>query len=196
MIEQLEYKVEKIEKNLYNGFLKIDKYQLKQQKPNGEWTGTFPREIMLRGNAAAVLIHDPILNKFLFTKQLRMGSLVKGEPWVTEIVAGMIDKGETGLDAVEREAKEESGVNIVNVEYINKFYPSVGGTTEEVEVYYAQADLSNLSQWMGCPDENEIIEVITYSVEETFEKLNNGELGTASNLISLYWFFANKYNKE
>lgn len=192
MIEQLDFKVERIEKGLYNGFLKIDKYHLKQQKPNGEWTETFPREIMLRGNAAAVLIHDPILDKFLFTKQLRMGSLVKGEPWVTEIVAGMIDKGETGITAVEREAKEESGVKLFNIEYINKFYPSVGGTTEEVEVYYAEADLSDLNQWMGCPDENEIIEVVTYSVEETFKKLNNGELGTASNLISLYWFQANK----
>lgn len=194
MQEKSKFLVEKHEKNLYNGFLKIDKYHLRQQKPNGEWTDTFTREVMVRGNAAAVLIHDPVLDKFLFTKQLRTGSLEKGNPFITEIVAGMIDKGETGKQAIEREAIEESGINIFNIEYINKFYPSVGGTTEEVEVYYAEADLSNVEQWKGCPEENEIIEVVTYSKKETFEKLKNGELGTASNQIALYWFMAFKNN--
>lgn len=192
MIEQLNYNIEKTEKNVYNGFLKIDKLHLSQQKPDGTWTKPFTREVMVRGNAAAVLIHDPILDKFLFTRQLRMGSLYKGQPWVTEIVAGMIDKNETGEAAVIREAKEESGITLSQVHYINKFYPSVGGTTEEVEVYYAEADLSNVSQWMGCPEENEIIEVVTYSFDEVMRKLNSGELGTASNLIALYWFLSYK----
>lgn len=181
------------EERLHNGFLKVDRLTFVQEKPDGVWTEPFCRELMLRGNAAAVLVHDPKLNKFLFTKQIRPGAFIKGgNPWVTEIVAGMIDKGENGYTTVKREALEETGIEIHNIEYINRFYPSVGGSSEEVEIYYAQADLSNTVEWLGCADENEIIQVLTYTVEESLEMLKRGELATAANQVALYWFMANK----
>jgi len=102
--------VETRRERVYDGFLKIDKLYFKQENVNGEWTEEFSREVIYRRNAVAILLIDPITKKLAFTKQLRPGSYIQGEPWIYEMVAGLIDPNEDMITALKREVKEEIGI--------------------------------------------------------------------------------------
>lgn len=172
----------------YDGFLKIDKYYFKQERNDGTWTEEFTREVVLRRNAVAILIHDIQNNLLLFTKQFRPGAYTQDEPFIYEMVAGLIDDGEDINTTIIREVQEESGLNhIENIKLISSYYPSCGSCTEKVSLYYANADLSDISDWGGHPDEDEIIEIITISVEEAFNWQKEGLIGTANGHVALNW---------
>lgn len=172
----------------YDGFLKIDKYYFKQEKNDGTWTEEFTREVVLRRNAVAILIHDEKNDLLLFTKQFRPGAYTQGEPFICEMVAGLIDEGEDINTTIIREVQEEVGLNYIeNLKLISSYYPSCGSCTEKVFLYYANADLSNVGKWGGCHIENEIIEIITISVEEAFNWQKEGLIGTANGHVALNW---------
>lgn len=177
----------------YAGFIKVDKLTLTQELPDGSWTKPFTREVINRGHAAAVLIRDPNTDTFLFTKQFRPGSYANGQPWMYEVVAGMLDGNEDPVETIKRESMEEAGVSeLHNIEFISEYYPSCGACSEKVSLYYAEADLSNLPEYAGCSTEDELIEIVKYSVEESFNMLKEGKLNAGTNNIALYWYMANK----
>lgn len=177
----------------YSGFIKVDKISLTQELPDGKWTDTFTREVINRGHAAAVLIKDPKTETFLFTKQFRPGSYVNGQPWMYEIVAGMLDGDEDPIETIKRESMEEAGVShLNNIEFVSEYYPSCGACSEKVSLFYAEADLSDLPEYAGCSNENEVIEIVKYTVKETFEMLKKGHFNAGTNQVALYWYMANK----
>jgi len=173
---------------VYKGFLAIDKIYFKQEDVFGIWTEEFSREVIYRRNAVAVLIRDPKTDTLLFTKQLRAGSYIQNEPWIYEMVAGLIDPDEDRITALRREAKEEAGIeNLKNIKEVSQYYPSCGGCSEKVFLYYAEADLSNVPEYGGCPEEHEVIETLLISVDEAFKWLEKGKFGTANGHAALYW---------
>ena len=59
---------------------------------------------------AAVLPYDPRRDEVVLIRQFRAGAYVAGRhPWTWEIVAGIIEDGESPEDLVRREAVEEAG---------------------------------------------------------------------------------------
>lgn len=183
-------KIEEIKKEIiYKGFLTFERHFFRQQKNDGEWSEIFSRELLIRRNAVAVLLHDPVLDTFLFTRQFRPGGNYQNEPFIYEIVAGLINEKEKPIETVERETKEESGVqDIRNIQLICEHYPSCGSCTEKVFLFYAQADLSNVDKVGGCKEEDEFIEVFTFKYDEMMEKFKNGDFKTSNSYISLFWF--------
>lgn len=182
------------------GFLSIDRLTLRQQKPDGSWSAPFHREVIERGHAVAAVVHDPRLDRLLFVRQLRPGGLLNGTPFLLELLAGMIDTEEVDGQmvmehpevTVRRESEEEALVTLGTVERIGSFLMSAGGSSETTTMFYAQADLSQMAQWGGCPSENEVIEIVTMSVEDAFKALDAGQLNTASAGIGLYWLRAQR----
>jgi ADP-ribose pyrophosphatase len=129
----------------YDGFFKIDRYCL-----NMEISGKsvdFVRENFERGHAAAVLLYDPKTEKVLVVEEFRIGLLAAGMPpeecFSAGPIAGIIDEGETAIDAVIREAYEEAGVKITASDIHEQFtiFSSPGGTSEKVTLMVAYADL-------------------------------------------------------
>lgn len=189
-------KIEEIKKEIiYKGFLTFERHFFRQQKNDGEWSEIFSRELLIRRNAVAVLLHDPVLDTFLFTRQFRPGGNYQNEPFIYEIVAGLIDEKEKPIETVERETKEESVVqDIRNIQLICEHYPSCGSCTEKVFLFYAQADLSNVDKVGGCKEEDEFIEVFTFKYDEMMEKFKNGDFKTSNSYISLFWFADKRAN--
>ena len=72
-----------------------------------------------------------------------------------ELVAGVIEEGEKPEDVARREAEEESGAEVGEMEFIANYYCSAGGTTETTAVFYAQIDASGVSGVHGVEGENE-----------------------------------------
>lgn len=183
----MEYKLIRTEKK-YDGWLKLDNLFLKQKLFDGTWSEEFTREVIVRTDAVVGLIVDPVCKKLLLTCQLRPGGILRDTPYIYEMVAGMIDKGETPEQALIREAEEEAGVKgLKNIEFISSYFPSCGGSSEKIHLYYAESNLSDLPDYGGCPEENEMIEIVVLSYEEAFSWQKEGKIGTANGHVALNW---------
>lgn len=188
----------------FDGFFKIDKITFRHSLYRGDWSPVIERELFGRGEAVIVLLYDSKAEKVVLIEQCRAGALGhagigtdNAQPhlaWLIEPVAGMIDKGETPLQACEREAVEEAGVTNATFEFISCFYPSPGGSDELLHLYAADIDSSNLPEYAGLEEEGEDIRIIQYRYDEAKQKLKQGDFNVASTIIALQWLFCQKLN--
>lgn len=180
-------------KPLYHGFFKLDGYQLRHRLFEGGWSDWFNREVLDRGHAAAVLLYDPKRDEVVMVEQFRVGAYPTAQsPWQLELVAGMLDKeGEDPQDVARREAVEESGLLLGEVEKLYSYYPSAGGMTEQIHLYVAKVDASDAGGVHGLAKENEDIQVHTLTREHAFELTQTGRINNAAALIALQWLALN-----
>ncbi len=175
-------------KTCFEGFFRIVKYKITHTLFAGGWMAPIEREIFERGCAAAVLPYDPVSDRVLLVEQFRTGAIHEDNPWLTELIAGIIEEGEEARDVVEREAVEEAGIELRDTRPMLEYLASPGGSTEKIYLYYAQADLSDAGGLHGLMHEGEDIRVRIYAVNEIFRILDQGEISNAMTLIALYWF--------
>lgn len=137
-------------KRVYDGFFKVDEYSLRQEAEGRDFE--FKRLNFERGHAAAVLLYDPERDTVLCVEEFRIGNLAAGmegeQSFSLGPIAGMIDEGETAVDAAIREAREEAGVEISESDIISEFttLPSPGGSSETVTMLLATADLGGIDE--------------------------------------------------
>lgn len=165
----------------YNGFFKIDKYNVEVERFEGG-SQTVVRELFERGDAVAVLPFDPKTGNVLMIRQFLIGAHAAGEhdPFSLQVVAGGISPYETPEKAAVRELHEECGLGgDVPYELFEciKYMPSPGGSSERVWTFVALCDLSSLSEGVfGVEDENEDIETYIMPFTEVLEKMYAGEI--------------------
>ena len=95
---------------LHEGFLRVYEYEFDVEEYRGGMA-RLSREVMERGNAVAVLGHDPNRNEVVLGNEFRPGVLVAGDyPFRDNLIAGSIDENETALEAAVREMQEETGL--------------------------------------------------------------------------------------
>ena len=132
-------------KNLYKGFFQVDLYQFEHALFAGGKSELISREILERGDAIAVLPYDPISDTVLLIEQIRIGAIKsKHSPWLLECIAGMTDGSDDYESVVKKEAYEEAGLNLTELEFMLSYLSSPGGTTERLHLYLARADLSDV----------------------------------------------------
>lgn len=181
-------------KHCYQGFFKLDEYELNHKLFNGERSGTIIREIFERGDATVLMPYDPVNDKVILQEQFRPGAIGKTDsPWMLEFVAGMFGKNESPIDVAIREAEEEAGLHIKeeDIEPICQYLSSPGGTTELLHLFVAKVDSSNVGGIFGLPEEGEDILVHVMSREEALALLSAGKIQNASAIISLQWLAMN-----
>ncbi|MDX1796386.1 MAG: NUDIX domain-containing protein [Hydrogenovibrio sp.] len=194
----------------FDGFFKIDKITFRHTLYQGGWTGAIERELFGRGEAVVVLLYDSKAEQVVLIEQCRAGALTHAgigdltpnerrdgeQAWLIEPVAGMIDDGESELDACRREAQEEAGVENAEFEFVCRFYPSPGGSDEVLHLYAADIDASVLPEYAGLDHEGEDIRLIRYSYEAAKRKLLAAEFNVASTIIALQWLFFQKNARQ
>jgi ADP-ribose pyrophosphatase len=180
---------------LYKGFFEMRKLTLKHKKFNGEWSNPMTREMMVRDDAVCVLLFDPVMDKILLIEQFRPAVLRSESPWLLELVAGMVEKGESDEEVVRRESLEEAGVTVKRLEYMFKFVPSPGGLVEYLRMYAGEFDSSlvDVTKTHGLDDENEDIKLHLMTSDEAIALLQKG-VENASTIMGLQWFALNKMN--
>ena len=108
-------------------------------------------------------------------------------------VAGICDKpGESHESLVRREAVEEAGITLHEVERVCCYMPSPGGSDERLTVFVARADLADAGGIHGHPDEGEDIRVVRVPVGVIESLLDSGLLDNAASIIALQWFRLHK----
>lgn len=171
----------------YNGFLSITRVTLEHSLFAGGMSGPVVREVLERGHSVAVLIRDPVADEVVLVEQFRIGAVESENPWLTELVAGVIEPGEQPEDVARREALEESGAEVSTLEFITHYYCSVGGSTETTIIFYAEIDAENVGGIHGVATENEDIRVIKMPTPEFINMLEDSRIHTASLMIAGLW---------
>ncbi|QUX96938.1 NUDIX hydrolase [Marinomonas sp. CT5] len=178
---------------LYKGFFEYRKLTLRHKKFSGEWSEPMSREMMVRSDVVCVLLFDPVADKILLIEQFRPAVLKSESPWLLELVAGMVEEGESDEEVARRESLEEAGVSVNRLEYMFKFTPSPGGLVEHIRMYAAEFDSSlvDTSKIHGLDSENEDIKLHLISSDDAIALLKN-DVENASTIMGIQWFALNK----
>jgi ADP-ribose pyrophosphatase len=174
---------------IFGGFCNIERVQLRHRHFACHTFGpSLKRELVIRRPAVGVLIHDPNQRTFVLIEQFRIGAIHDTlSPWQLEVVAGLIDDGESPEQAAIREAFEETGIHIAALKPLHQFYPSAGGCDEHFTLYAATADLRGAGGIHGAMDEGENIRVHIVECDTISALLRSGRLVNAPVIIALQW---------
>jgi ADP-ribose pyrophosphatase len=177
----------------YQGFFRLERYQLSHRLFAGEMSPVITRELFERGHAAAVLLYDATLDRVVLVEQFRIGALnAAGGAWLYEIVAGIIEPGEEAEAVARRESVEEAGCEVGHIEKICDYLVSPGGTSETISLYCGQVDSRGVGGIHGLDHEDEDIRVFSVSYAEAVALLAAGELNSASPIMALQWLQLNR----
>lgn len=187
--------VEILEKRpLHEGFFTMNLYRLRHRLFAGGWSPVLSREVFERGPVAAVIPYDPERDAVVLIEQFRTGPLAAGHgrPWVVEIVAGIMENGETAEDLARREALEETGCRLEAVERIASFFMAPGGSTEHCTLLCGKVDSRRAEGVHGNEEEGEDIRVFAESLDAAFARIAAGEIDSSFSIIALQWLMLNR----
>ena len=151
---------------------------------------TEQRETYDRGNGATILLYDAERRTVLLTRQFRYPVYVNGHPdgMLLETAAGLLDDDDPET-AVRREAEEELGVTVGEVEHVFDVFMSPGSVTERMHFYaapYTPADRTGRAAgWLD--EEGEDIEVVELAFDEALRMIGDGRIADAKTIMLLQW---------
>lgn len=178
---------------LGRGFFRLTRYRIRYVKQDGRWTPPHDREIFERGDSACVLLWDPQRDVVVLVEQFRLAARGHAQgPWILELVAGMIESGESPDTVVKREAHEEAGAILDNVIPIGQYYPSPGGCDERVWLFLALVNSDDIDGVFGIPEEEEETRVVKLSFDEAWHEMWSGRANNAPVLIAMQWLAIHK----
>tara|TARA_B100000989_G_scaffold273201_1_gene231178 strand:+ start:784 stop:1365 length:582 start_codon:yes stop_codon:yes gene_type:complete len=181
-------------KNIHNGFFKMNEVTLKYKKYDGTWSNEIKRELFGGAQVSAVLPYDPKNKKIVLIQQFRPGTISKdNNNYLDEVVAGIIDPGESAEEAAKRECLEETGCKINKLSQIQGYYPAPGSSESFFSLFLGEVEAPDKETIRGLENENEDIFVKSYSFMDVRNKMENKEILNGLTLIALQWFFLNIY---
>ncbi|MCC7153751.1 MAG: NUDIX hydrolase [Bryobacterales bacterium] len=184
--------IEKHER-LLDDFFKVDLFEVRLPRRDGTLSRPRKQLVLDRGDAVAVLLFRPESQTAVLIRQFRFPASQKTEGWLLEVVAGMIDAGETPEEAARRETLEESGYEVRQLEFISDFFPTPGGSNERIFLYYAEVDSAmKTAAGGGMACEGEDIEIVEMRLGELHENLARGAFRDAKTLIAVQWLLAKR----
>lgn len=180
-------------KSVYHGFFNVLRLRLKHRLFAGGWTTEVTRELLDRGDACAAVLYDPIHDTIGLIEQFRVGAIGSQHgPWCLEVVAGMIEVGETPEQVMHREIEEEAGLVAEKLLPITHYFSSPGGSSEAVHVFCALCDLRDAGGIHGLAQENEDILLRVFPANDVFSVMFDSRMNNAATLIALQWLSMNK----
>ncbi|WP_270354134.1 NUDIX domain-containing protein [Microbacterium testaceum] len=155
---------------------------------DGEWV-TQTRETYDRGNGATILLFDAARRTVLLTRQFRYPVYVNDHPdgMLVETAAGLLDDDDP-VTAIRREAEEETGVRVDEVQHVFDVYMSPGSVTERLHFFAAAYDGSTREgDRGGLIDEGEEIQILEYDIDEALSMIRDGSIQDAKTIMLLQW---------
>jgi len=143
------------------------------------------REVYDRGNGATILLYNREKNSVVLIRQFRIATYLNGNQSgeLIEACAGLLDDG-TPEDCIRKEAIEETGYQVGEVEKLWQAYMSPGGVTEIVHFFaaeYSEAQRTN----NGGGVEDEEIAVLELPFPEAMAMVKNGRICDGKTIMLL-----------
>jgi nudix-type nucleoside diphosphatase (YffH/AdpP family) len=161
---------------------------LEYQGDDGVWSRQ-QRETYDRGNGATVLLYNRDLHTVLLTRQFRYPVYVNDHPdgMLIETAAGLLDDDDPAT-AIRREAAEETGVEIGELEHVYDVFMSPGSVTERIHFFAAAYDAaSRTGAGGGLEHEGEEIDVLEIDFDESLAMIRDGRIQDAKTIMLLQW---------
>ncbi|WIM99379.1 NUDIX domain-containing protein [Actinoplanes oblitus] len=158
------------------------------RRRDGSWSRE-QRETYDRGDGATVLLYHPHRRTVLLTRQFRYPVYVNGHPdgMFVETAAGLLD-GDDPAAAVRREASEELGVVIGELEPVFAVWTSPGSVTERVHCFAAPySAASRVGAGGGLADDGEDIAAVEMPFATALDRIASGEIADAKTIMLLQW---------
>jgi ADP-ribose pyrophosphatase len=179
--------------NCFKGFYKLDKFFLRHELFAGGMGKEISRELFVRHDAVCVLPYDAKRDEVVLIEQFRVGAVEKtANPWLIELVAGLIDKDEQPEEVAHREAQEEANIVFSGLWPITKYFPSPGGSDEYVHLYLGRCESEGAGGLHGLESEGEDIRVTIWSFDDALQAVRDGRIMNASTIIALQWLALNR----
>jgi nudix-type nucleoside diphosphatase (YffH/AdpP family) len=161
---------------------------LEVRRSDGRWS-TEQRETYDRGNGATILPYDAERGTVLLSRQFRYPVYVNGHPdgMLIEAAAGLLDDDDP-LTAIRREASEELGVELGDIESVFDVFMSPGSVTERIHFFAAPyTSAMRVTDGGGIADEGEDIQVLELPFQEALAMIDRGEIADAKTIMLLQW---------
>jgi nudix-type nucleoside diphosphatase (YffH/AdpP family) len=121
----------------------------------------------------------------LLVRQFRLPVLMtSGADSLLEACAGVLDGDEDAETCIRREAEEEMGCRLHDLQRLYSAYTIPGSVTERVTFFtarYTPAD--RISAGGGHPDEGEDIEVVEMTLDDAFAATRDGRIVDAKTIL-------------
>lgn len=177
----------------HDGYFRLDTITLRHRRHDGAMSGALRRELFFRGPIAAVLLYDPVSDEVVLVEQFRLGAYEAGQqPWLLEIVAGMVDADEDVEICARREVAEETGLEVRELEKIHSYLVSPGGSDETATLFVGRVDAVGAGGVFGNDHEGEDIKVVVLSTGKAMARLRSGRINNAMTIIALQWLALNR----
>ena len=180
-IEQKRYILEDV--------FKVEEARLRYELFSGQMSDVIRRISLERGDSVAVIVFNLTTNKLIFVNQFRYPTYKNDQGWLIEAIAGIVEPDETPEVTARREVQEEIGLNISRLEHISSFYPSPGGSSERIHLFYTEVSGENAKykKTGGLLSEGEDIKAEELSLDDALNKIKSGEIMDAKTIIGIYW---------
>jgi ADP-ribose pyrophosphatase len=179
---------------LYRGHLQLLKYQLRFRLFAGGWSHTVTRELFQSRHAVGVLLFDPHRDEIVLVEEFRLGALETADdthdansPWLLELVAGIIEDGESIQEVAHRESQEEAGCDVMDLIPMYDYWTSPGISTGKFTLFCGKIDATHAGGIFGLAAEHEDIRSHVFPKQIVYDALNTGEIKNASTIIAIQW---------
>ena len=185
----------KNQKRILDGFIKVDELQVEFDRFDQQGQNSVKRFNLERPEAAAVVLENVSNNSIIIVEQFRyaVASKPNQNAWIMEIIAGLVDPGETPIEAAYRETLEESGYQVKQLEHLYTFYSSIGISNETVHIFYGQVtDEDKIEKGGGLEIESEDLKIHEIPISELVKMLKKGEIKDSKTIMGIQWLASKK----
>jgi ADP-ribose pyrophosphatase len=137
-----------------------------------------------RGDSVAAVVVHRERRTVLLVRQFRYAALGDGDGWLVEIVAGIIDDGESEEEAIRREIEEEIGYRAPALRRLGRVLPSPGASTERITIFAIEVSESDRVEGIAA-DAGEDIAIIELPVADVRKALDEGRFADAKTVLGL-----------
>jgi ADP-ribose pyrophosphatase len=173
---------------VWSGHFSMRRLTLQHRCFAGGWSDPVVREVFERGDAVAVLPYDPQTDRLVMIEQFRPGAIRGNDsPWMLELIAGIVEPGESDEAVAHREAMEEAACELVDMVPIATVFPSAGACTEQVRLFCGRVSTATIGGLCGLQEEGEDILVHSISRTEALQMVADNRIPNGHTLIALQW---------
>ena len=135
------------------------------------------RDVLMAGKVVLVIPVDVTRQQVVMIRQFRLPAhLANGRGDLVEFVAGRVEAGETLAEAASRECKEEIGVSPAKVVELLTYLSTPGVTDEEVTIFLAAVDTSQVREGPLVSPDGEQLLVHLVSIDEAVAALDRNAM--------------------
>lgn len=179
-----------LRETLFQGYFRVERLHVQHERFDGSQSAVFTREVFHTSErVTGVLLFDPQHDRVVLIEEFRAPvAATPHDPWMMGIVMGMVDANETPEHAARREALEEAGCEVLDLQPIASYFSSPGANSEYVHLFVGRINAPEQGGVFGMTTENEDIRVHVLDAMRAISLLYGNKIQNAQTLVAMQWF--------